>query len=266
MKVLVKSERADVIVTPERNDGAGYRGEVSAAEINSEIELLTSNNLMQQVVAKCGLDRRQHLADESVAVENAVKRLQHDLKVSPVRKSNVILVEYADTDPHKAVGVLVNLADLYLEEHLEVRATPGAYQFFKGEADRYQRELKDAESNLAELRRRDNIIMLAQQKDVALQKAAESESAPMQADAQISELTHKIADTRSQLRAAQPRVVTQTRTSSSQFSVERLHTMLAELQNRCSLLLPNSVPTTAWCRKPIRKSPTPRLPWLPPPS
>jgi uncharacterized protein involved in exopolysaccharide biosynthesis len=237
MKVLVKNERADMIVSPDRNGTAGFSGEVNEAKINSEIELLTGNNLLQQVVTKSGLDRRQHVPELAVAVERAVKLLQSDLRVSPVHKANIILVEYADTDPRRAVAVLSNLAGLYLEAHLKVHGTPGTYQFFQGQADRYQHELNDAESNLAELRRRENIVMLAQQKDVTLQKASESEAALMQAEASISEYTQKIAGTRLQLDAAQPRIVTQSRTSANQYSVERLHTMLAELQNHRTLLL-----------------------------
>src|SRR5450432_686489 len=98
MKVLVKNERADMIVSADRNGGSGYRGEVSEVQINSEIELLTNNNLLQQVVTICGLEKLQRAAgpdpsqQNSVAIERAVKRLQRDLKVSPVRKANIILV------------------------------------------------------------------------------------------------------------------------------------------------------------------------------
>ena len=243
MKVLVKNERADMIVSADRNGGSDYRGEVSEVQINSEIELLTNNNLLQQVVTMCGLEKLQHVAGpdpsqrNSIAVEKAVNRLQRDLKVSPVRKANIIQVEYADTDPHRAVAVLASLADLYLEDHLKVHGTPGSYQFFRGQAERYQHELQDAESKLAGFRRRENIVMLAQQKDVMLQKASESQSALLQAEAAIGEYTRKTADTRSQLGAAQPRVLTQSRTLTNQYSVERLHTMLAELQNRRTLLL-----------------------------
>jgi uncharacterized protein involved in exopolysaccharide biosynthesis len=59
----------------------------------------------------------------------------------------------------------------------------------------------------------------------------------MQAEAAIGEDTQKIAGIRAQLVAAEPRVVTQSRTLSNQYLVERLHTMLAELQNRRTLLL-----------------------------
>src|ERR1035441_2474998 len=100
MKVLVKNERADIIVSPDSNSGAIYRSEVGEAQINSEIELLTGKNLLRQVVVKCGLDRLQNVAESdpverhSVAVEKAVKRLdEKDLTVTAVRKANIIQVE-----------------------------------------------------------------------------------------------------------------------------------------------------------------------------
>jgi uncharacterized protein involved in exopolysaccharide biosynthesis len=240
MKVLVKNERADAVVSAQSNGVSGYRGEVSEVQINSEIELLTSNNLLRQVVAKCGLDKLRETSGpwrQPVAAERAVDRLQRDLKVSPVRRADIILVEYADTDARRAVAVLAALAELYLEEHLKLHSTPGSYAFFKAQTERYQGELQDAESELAAFRHRENIDMLVQQKDLALQKAAESESALLQAEAAIGEAAQKIADTRRQLGAAQPRVLTQTRTLSNQYSVQSLSAMLAELQNRRTQLL-----------------------------
>jgi uncharacterized protein involved in exopolysaccharide biosynthesis len=247
MKVLVKNERADMIVSADRNGGSDYRGEVSEAQINSEIELLTSNDLLQEVVMKCGLDRLESphgAAGERppVAIERALRRLHRDLKIGPVRKANIIQVDYAATDAHRAVAVLAQLADSYLVAHLKVHGTPGTYQFFKGEAERYQGELADAESKLAAFRQSENIVMLAQQKDTMLQKVSQADTELMQAETAIGEDTQKIAGTRGQLSAAEPRVVTQNRVLSNQYSVERLHTMLAELQNRRTQLLAKFLP------------------------
>jgi uncharacterized protein involved in exopolysaccharide biosynthesis len=79
--------------------------------------------------------------------------------------------------------------------------------------------------------------MLPQQKDSMLQKVSETETALVQADANIRDYTSRIADTRKQFASAEPRVITQSRIVPNQYSVERLHTMLAELQNRRTLLL-----------------------------
>lgn len=238
MKVLVMNKRADMIVSPERADPSGYRAEVSESQINSEIELLTSNSLLRQVVTKCGLDRCEREQDQPVAIEKAVRRLQEgDLKIAPVRRADIIQVTYTDPEPQRAVAVLATLADLYLEDHLKIHGTPGTYSFFHDQAARYEGELNDADRRLADFRSSQNIVQFDQQKAVMVQKAAESEAAFMQAEAAVSEYSQRIAASRRQLQAAAPRVITQTRTSSNQYSVERLYTMLAELQNRRTQLL-----------------------------
>jgi len=239
MKVLVKNERADEIVSAESTNASGLRGEVGDIQINSEIELLTSNNLLQQVVAKCGLEdlRQTGSGPRSAAAEKAVKRLRRDLDVSAIRRADIILVEYSDSNPRRAVAVLKTLADLYLDEHLKLHSTPGSYEFFKAQTERYKDELSDAESELTDFRHRENIDMLVQQKDVLLQKTAESESAQLQAEATVGEYAQKAADTRRRLGATEPRMLTQSRTSSNPYSVQSLRSMLTDAQNRRTQLL-----------------------------
>src|SRR5437870_12015177 len=57
MKILVKNQRVDVAITPEATGGApaGVDTEVSENVINSEIELLTSRDLLTQVAKDTGL-------------------------------------------------------------------------------------------------------------------------------------------------------------------------------------------------------------------
>src|SRR5229473_1451814 len=56
MKILVKNQRVDVAITPEATDVAPpIESEVSESQINSEIELLTSRDLLTQVVTESGL-------------------------------------------------------------------------------------------------------------------------------------------------------------------------------------------------------------------
>src|SRR5512146_1980785 len=57
-KFLVKRERVDPVVssTPEQNNLAvGVQAMVTEEELNSEIDLLTSDDLLRQVVIKCDL-------------------------------------------------------------------------------------------------------------------------------------------------------------------------------------------------------------------
>src|ERR1019366_4136811 len=96
MKILVKNERADMVVSAGSNAQSSYQGEVSETQINTEIELLNSADLLRQVVVMSGLEKLETssatpAADrQQVAIEKAVRRLDHDLKISPVRKADII--------------------------------------------------------------------------------------------------------------------------------------------------------------------------------
>jgi uncharacterized protein involved in exopolysaccharide biosynthesis len=243
MKILVKNERADMVVTADSNTGTGYQGAVSEEQINTEIELLNSESLLRQVVEKCGLEKLEKSAGYAaaerrpIAIERAVLRLQKNLGIAAVRKANVIQVDYISKDPHLAASVLRQVSDSYLEAHLRLHSTPGTYAFFASQAAHYREELSDAEARLAAFRQQDNIVMLEQQKDVMLRKAADSESALLQAEAAVGEYSDRIADTQHQLAASSARVVTQSRTGPNQFSVDHLSAMLADLRNRRTELL-----------------------------
>src|SRR5215469_11782456 len=55
MKILVRHERADNVVTPERDQPMQMRAEVSEEELQSEAELLKSRDLLAKVVLACDL-------------------------------------------------------------------------------------------------------------------------------------------------------------------------------------------------------------------
>src|SRR5262252_2643830 len=87
MKILVKNQRVDVAITPEATNGVSaptIENEVSENQINSEIELLTSHDLLTQVVTDTGLAKSEkglfgRQAPESERIEQAVNRLAKDL-------------------------------------------------------------------------------------------------------------------------------------------------------------------------------------------
>jgi uncharacterized protein involved in exopolysaccharide biosynthesis len=243
MKILVKNDRANPVVSAGVNAQPSAPGEVSETEVNTEIELLNNNDLLQQVVTASDLAKLETIPEtysgdrRQLALLKAVGRLQHDLKISPVRRADIIEVNYTAGDPHQVATVLRQLAASYLEVHLRIHGSQGTHQFFSSQAARYQSELKDAEARLADFRAKNDIVLFEQQKEEIVRRAAESGSMLLAAEAGIREYTRRIDDARSRVGTAQARVVTQNRTLSNQSSVERLSTMLVELQNRRTQLL-----------------------------
>jgi len=241
MKILVKNFRANMVVSTGTNAQTAPPTEVSEAEINTEIELLNSNDLLRQVAVASDLAKAETVTKAGgdqgqLKLEMAVARSHRNLKISPVRKANIIEINYTASDPQQVIKVLRQLSATYLEAHVRIHGTPGTYDFFSKQADQYLTVLKNAGRALTEFRAKNDIVLFVQQKDEVLRRASESGSMLLATEAAIREYTRALADARGQASKAEARVVTQNRTSSYQ-SVERLSTMIVELENRRTQLL-----------------------------
>src|SRR5882672_2049483 len=245
MKILVKNQRVDVAITPEATGGApvGVGGEVSENEINSEIELLTSRDLLIQVAKDTGLGQAGPASfwrkpiPEADRIEKAATDLAKDLVITPVKKANVISISYSANSPEVAAAVLKKLGDLYLEKHLKLHHPTGASDFFKEKADQYETQLHDSEKQLTNFQQDNKLVVLAQQKDLTLQKTAEAKAKLLESETAFNEATNRIKRIEQQLATTPKRIVTQSKSIPAQYSAERLNTMMVELQNRRTQLL-----------------------------
>jgi len=251
MKILVKSIRTDVPITPERTTGATGAvsdNTVTEAQINSEIELLTSKDLLTSVVRESGLAERgptllqriglkEKPMTEAGRVEFASDRLASELQVNPVKKANIVEINYSSSSPQLAATVLQKLQDLYLDKHLKLHRLPGTYEFFKAQAEQYEHQLRQAEQQFSQFQQSNNVVSLAQQKEMAVQKTAEARSKLQETQAFLKEVTERMSLLQDQMRTLQPRIVTTSRALPNQYSTERLNTMMVELQNRRRQLL-----------------------------
>ena len=163
-KILVKNLRADVPITPERTNGANGIAsdrDVSETQINSEIEVLTSKDLLNQVVSECGLARpgppsllqrlrlKETPQNEAGRIEQATEKLAKDLVINPVKKANIIEISYASASPQTAAAVLRKLGEFYLAKRMKLHRPAGTYEFFKAQADDAQQQLREAERELS---------------------------------------------------------------------------------------------------------------------
>jgi uncharacterized protein involved in exopolysaccharide biosynthesis len=251
MKILVKNTRSDVPITPERTTGTAgtyFENEVSENQINSEIELLTSEDLLNQVVTESGLYtqpasilNRLGLRDaprtQAAQAETARAQLRKDLVITPVKKANIIEVKYTSASPEQVAAVLQKVQSLYLEKHVKLHRPPGTYDFFKTQADQSEAQLRDAEKELSVFQQSMNVVSLTQQKEQTVQKLTEARSKSLETQTFLREVNDRIAKVQQQLETVQPRIVTQSRALPNQFSTERLNTMMVELQNKRTQLL-----------------------------
>jgi len=240
MKILVKNARADVMITPGLTSPSDVNAAVTETQINSEIALLTSKDLLEQTVKQNGLEQQTSSAFWSAQippVERAVKQLEKNLAIVPVKKADIIEVTYTSRSPETAAAVLQSLANLYLDKHLKLHRPPGTQEFFQNQSNRYGQQLHEAESSLATFQQQNQFISLEQEKQLNLQKMADVKSRYLESVGAVKDTTERLDKLQLQLRTVPARVPTQSRSLPNQYSLERLSTMLVELKNRRTQLL-----------------------------
>lgn len=247
MKILVRRQRSDAIVTPSANAPAQFNNDqVSEEDLNSEVELLNSDDLLRDVVLITGLAPKprsamDHDGEERVAV--AVRKLSKDLKIEAVLKTNVISVQYAARNPRMAASVLNALAAAYTEKHLKVDRPIGELKFFDQQAAQYKEGLDQAQAQLTAFTKKSGVVSAELERDSALQQADQFDSTASQAKAQLIETEQRIRTLSSLLHSVQPRITTAMRTSDNPQLLEQLKSTLLNLQIKRTDLLTKYDPT-----------------------
>ena len=239
--VLIKNSRANFVLTGTDAPGGGttlQQQDVSDSQISTELQLITSQELMREVVAKLGIG-----GPTAQSAEEMAQKLSRDVKITPVLKSSLIRAKYLSTDPKLATRVLNTLVQLYLQRHLQAHGNEGSYEFFEGQAVSYEAKLKGAKDALVDFQRRSGVIGAAVQKDLLIQKVVDQRSVLREAEASANDGVQRIANLKEQLKDLAPRITTQMRTTPNQYSIERMNTLLTELQNRRTDLLTKFRPT-----------------------
>jgi len=123
---LLRRDRVDPVVTPGQNTPMLVNNAVTEEELNSEVELIKSQDVLSKVVLTCGLDKKPSISDFALGLfgvktvpekktEKAVKKLGTALEIEALPKSNVIKVSYSSNESLLPARVLNALGDAYLE-------------------------------------------------------------------------------------------------------------------------------------------------------
>lgn len=100
----------------------------------------------------------------------AVKYVQKHLSVDPIKKSNIISIDYETSDPQLAQTVVKNLITAFEKKHLIAHQTPGSYPFFVQQQKKLQVSLENAENKLRLLKDKTGIASISEQKRILLQQ------------------------------------------------------------------------------------------------
>ncbi len=248
LKILVHRERADPLLTAQQTAAMEQNMPgLTEEDINSEVAILRSEDLLEKVVLTCGLDKMKtgslldnilgnffprRYQDQQTIVRKAAMKLSNDLRIDPVKKSFIISVSYTASDPQLAAHVLNTLGDLYLEKHAAVHRPSNATDFFDKESEHYRATLEQAEGKLAEFNRESGLVTAQSEKDTAVPKLAEFELDMRQTQASIPAAQEHVRELEALLQKTPQRITTQLHTGDNGALLQQLRSSLVNLEQQ----------------------------------
>jgi uncharacterized protein involved in exopolysaccharide biosynthesis len=212
--------------------------------LNSEIEILTSRDLQEKVIASLGIDhlfplqpaspiqdwplintavkrfetpflkvladlgidhllpsRRTAPVQDRDLMDEAVKRFGRQLKVEPIKKSNVLRVSFQHHNPAMAAKAVNMLIDLFKDKRLKVLVDPHALTFLQTQVAAYRQQLEESEKRLQDFLQRYPNSSRDQRRGLLLTSREGMSTALKTAQSQIAELETKLVFLQGQIQS-----------------------------------------------------------------
>jgi polysaccharide biosynthesis transport protein len=253
--ILVKHQRVDPVVSSDRTSGVPIpRTDLTEQEVNSEVEILKSDDLLRETVIATGLDQKVKLFSPSswfaaeeekraMRIAKAVKRLDSNLAIFPTRRTNLLTIRYTASDPKQAHAVLKTFVDAYIKKHVAVNSMPQQFGFFAEQAEAYQNRLTVAEEELSRFNRTNSVTSPIDERNKLLDKVTSFDAELQTTRAEIAENRDRERVLRSQLRSSPDRLTTEIKTINNQPLLEELKSSLLKLELQHTELLAKFAPT-----------------------
>ena len=177
-------------------------GQSRESELSSELALLRSRDLAEQLVSALGpevlLGKAPVDKAPSEAREVAASHVMKNFGAELVKGSNVISATYVSDDPRLAQTALAKLIELYLEKHIQAYRASGSYEFFVEQTDRARAKLEKAEEEYTQLKNQSGVASMDDQRRITLGELGSQESEIGRIQADISASKSRIASLEAQ--------------------------------------------------------------------
>lgn len=231
LRLLVRQERVNPIVTTDDTPRPVAAQGITEQDLNSEVELIKSHDLLQRVVSATGLHERPASwigrlserifgrasgpAAATLRLERATLALQEGLSVEPINKTSLIRVSYDSPDAQLSSQVLKVLSELYLQKHLELRRPAGMLDFLDKETERSLAEFDAVKAQVAQFRQSNKVPSVIIERDAVLKEVSDLTQTLSQTDAELAAAAERTDILQRQLAKTPARTSTESREASA---------------------------------------------------
>jgi polysaccharide biosynthesis protein PslE len=195
-RLLIKFGR-EYIAIPEVGGTPPFLALKQEEVINSEIQILTSRELIENVVRTMEVETLYPaLAGNPPAkmssLDAAILTFKNALAVEGVKKSNVIEVSFRHGDPRTAADAVNILVYLFKEKHLKVFSNP-QFSFLERQFAIYEDRLREAGDRLERFKNTYGVHAFDEQRTLLIRQRIDLDGALKGARNRIDELRERLA-------------------------------------------------------------------------
>ncbi|MGC1402208.1 MAG: GNVR domain-containing protein [Thermodesulfobacteriota bacterium] len=201
--LLVKFGR-EFIYRPEVGDKAPMIAFNQEEAVNSEINILTSQDIIEKVIKTINLENMypdlvKNPPSRMTPMEAAVIAFQKKLTAEGIKKSSVIEVSFQHKDPKVAARAVNLLVDFFKAKHLLVHGGTES-NFLESQTDLYDQELKNSENRLEAYKQKNLVFSLDEQRSLLLKQRTDLDTTLKDTRNRIDEQGKKLASLRGQMK------------------------------------------------------------------
>lgn len=238
-QILVHRERVDPVISATPFSPVITTSLITEEELNSEAELLKSDDVIRPVVLTLGLEKGETTKmlffkrKPEEAVAKAVAKLKSAVRIEPMPKTEVIKVTLPTNEPALGAQILSTLDDVYLQKHKELHHPPGQFAFFDKQTKQSEADLQAAEAKLKAFPARTGTANPMLARDQALQKVNDFNFNLGQTRADMAEAQKRLDSLEQMQKTTQPRQLAQER-KAEDGSIKDMKSKLLDLELRRS--------------------------------
>ena len=171
--------------------------------INSELEILTSLDVAEEVAEKIGPEKILGKVAGGKDPYSAAALIRKNMMVEAPRRSSVIRIVFKHSDPKIVQPVLAQIVESYFEKHLEIHRKEGVFdEFLRSQTDQLKEEVARTEEKLSKTKHDAGIISLEDTKkgysdhlSKISQELSNAEAERAEREAIVNELTKRLPAT-----------------------------------------------------------------------
>jgi succinoglycan biosynthesis transport protein ExoP len=214
--------------------GSGITGLSSKEEVNTQIEILKSRSVLEEVIDKLGLIEKFEVEKglpEAEKLQSVLNVLQKDISVRPITNTRLIRLTLSSKDPELARDMANTISHVFIERDVESKRgeANSVLAFVSGQVDEVSERLVTAEEELLRYKEAEGISVLSEEARLKVSLLAQLESSFQEVKVERDVLSTRIAAVLSQMGTGLSSESPLANTSTSP-AVKRIQDRLTEAQ------------------------------------